>query len=150
MTAFSADYTSVELTAINGAAPRTFVQGNLQGGKVRVNFSVYEADAVDTGKRIEMCRIPKGSRILPNSYIQADALGSSVTLGIGGGLAALDDDKYSAMTAMNTAGKMLTFNATVLADTPITEEYEPIFILTGGAAATGTIACVVFYIPPTD
>jgi hypothetical protein len=112
------------------------------GGALRVQHDTYEASALSSGSTITVARLPKGA-IVHGFHIQHDALGSGVTLALG---VAGATTRYMGATAAATAGHLghETDGAIGGIGVALTEETD-IVITTGGAAATGTIECQVFY-----
>ncbi len=145
------DNKSAELTNVDAGTDLSN-QGTRLGGKVRCQMAVVEAAAIASTKTIEMIRLPKGATII-SGYITADALGSSVTLSVGGqdqdSANANDPDKYLAATSMNTANKRSAFTAPVPAKF-VSDDGEQLYAVVGGAAATGTIIMCVEYIEEID
>ena len=102
--------------------PRTMSNVAEQGGRMRVMYDTYEADGNTStnntganGTIVVVGTLPKGARIW-NIMLQADALGSSVTLSAGYGAHTNSDTDASvsvdlvafiAATAMNTAKEVL-------------------------------------------
>jgi hypothetical protein len=145
------DYKGAELSNVDGGTSLSN-QGTRLGGKLRCAIAEYEADGVAISKTIEMIRLPKGATMI-EGFLSADALGSGVTLAVGGqdqdSTNANDADRYLAATAMNTANKRVALTPPV--PTKLTAENgDQLYITVAGAAATGTIVLVVFYIEEID
>ena len=140
------------------------------GGRMRVMYDTYEADGNtstdNTGKdgtKVVIGTLPKGARVW-NIILQADALGSGVTLSAGyaahtnsstGATVAEDLVAFIAATAMNTAKKVLSMSwaFTAAASTSIDNlGFEcvdnagtDIIVDIDAGNATGTIKSVIFY-----
>lgn len=147
----SYDYKGAELTNVDAGTDLSN-QGTRLGGKLRCAMALYEATAVAATKTIEMIRLPKGATVV-DGYITADALGTGVTLAVGGqdqdDTNANDEDKYLAATAHNTANKRTALTPPV--PTKITDDDgEQLYVTVGTAAATGTIVLCVKYIEEID
>lgn len=143
------DYKGAELTHVDAGADLSN-QGTRMGGKLRCAIATYEAAAVAIDKTIEMIRLPKGATVI-DGFLTADALGTSVTLAVGGQDMdnANDADKYLTATAMNTANKRVALTPPV--PTKITDDDgEQFYVTVAGAAATGTIVLCVKYIEEID
>lgn len=112
------------------------------GGVVRVQHDTYEASGLASGSDITVARLPKGA-IVHGFHIQHDALGSGVTLALGVSGATT---RYMGATAAATAGHLghETDGAIGGIGVELTAETD-IIITTGGASATGTIECSIFY-----
>ena len=140
------------------------------GGRMRVMYDTYEADGNTStdntganGTVIVIGTLPKGARIW-NIILQADALGSSVTLSAGyaahtnsstGATVAVDLVAFIAATAMNTAKKVLSMSwgyNEAASDSIDNLGFEcvdnagtDIVVDIDAAHATGTIKSVIFY-----
>ena len=152
--------------------PRTMVSVAEQGGRMRVMYDTYEAegnsptDENNTGANgtiVVIGTLPKGARIW-NIMVQADALGSSVTLSAGyaahtnsstGASVSADLVAFIAATAMNTAKKVLSMSWAyneAAADSIdnlgfecVDENGTDIIVDIDAAHATNTIKSVIFY-----
>tara|TARA_B100000131_G_C17829053_1_gene496902 strand:- start:4 stop:525 length:522 start_codon:yes stop_codon:yes gene_type:complete len=152
--------------------PTEMVNVAESGGRMRVMYDTYEAeggsptDANNTGANgtiVVIGTLPKGARIW-NIILQADALGSSVTLSAGyaahtnsstGASVSVDLVAFIAATAMNTAKKVLSmswgYNEAAsdsidnLGFECVDDAGTDIIVDIDGAAATGTIKSVIFY-----
>lgn len=115
------------------------------GGILRVQHDTYEAAALSSGSSITVARLPKGA-VVHGFHIQHDALGSSVTLALGVSGATT---RYMGASAAASAGHLghETDGAIGGIGVALTAETD-IIITTGGAAATGTIECTIFYAIP--
>jgi len=151
-------------------SPTEMVSVAQQGGRLRVMYDTYEADGNTAtnnsganGTVIVIGTLPKGARIW-NIIVQADALGSSVTLSAGyaahtnsdsGASVALDLVAFIAATAMNTAKKVLTMSWGLTAAAAqsidnlgfegVDKNGTDIVIDIDAAHATGTIKSAIFY-----
>ena len=133
------------------ATPIVKVSSEVFGGKMRVQHDTFEASSLASGSDITIARVPKNATI-HDVVLKCDALGSSVTLKVGD---ADDDDRYIGVTGTwNVAGQtqsMLSGSSTgapIAAVTGLghrTTAETDILITTGGASATGTIFCWVYY-----
>lgn len=122
------------------ANPAVNVHASEAHGRMRVWYDVFEASSTASGDTITFARMPKGATIW-EVKVMADALGSSVTLKVGD---ASDDDRFITATTMNTANLVTNTNAIAGVGYNYTSQTDLIATV-GGAAATGTIAFMVFY-----
>tara|TARA_A100001015_G_C14604234_1_gene561636 strand:+ start:43 stop:492 length:450 start_codon:yes stop_codon:yes gene_type:complete len=133
------------------ATPIVKVDSENAGGKMRVFHDTFEASSLTSGSDITIARIPKDATI-HDVVLKCDALGSSVTLKVGD---SGDDDRYIGVTGTwNVAGQSQSMQAGSSTGAPIaavtglghrTTAETDILITTGGASATGTIFCWVYY-----
>jgi hypothetical protein len=133
------------------ATPIVKVDSENAGGKMRVFHDTFEASSLASGSDITIARIPKDATI-HDVVLKCDALGSSVTLKVGD---SGDDDRYIGVTGTwNAAGQSQSMQAGSSTGAPIaavtglghrTTAETDILITTGGASATGTIFCWVYY-----
>ena len=148
--------------------PRTMTNVSEQGGRMRVMYDTYEADGNTAtnnsganGTVVVIGSLPKGVRIW-NVMLQADALGSSVTLSAGyaahtnsdtEAAVSLDLVAFIAATAMNTAKKAIHSSwgpqtATSIDNTGfecVDKNGTDIIVDIDAAHATGTIKSAIFY-----
>ena len=148
--------------------PRTMTNVAEQGGRMRVMYDTYEADGNTStnntganGTIVVIGSLPKGARVW-NVMLQADALGSSVTLSAGyaahtnsdtAAAVAVDIDAFIAATAMNTAKKAIHSSwgpqtATSIDNTGfecVDKNGTDIIVDIDAAHATGTIKSAIFY-----
>ena len=148
--------------------PRIMSNVAEQGGRLRVMYDTYEADGNTStnntganGTIVVIGTLPKGARIW-NIMVQADALGSSVTLSAGYDAhtnsdtdASVSQDlvAFSGATAMNTAKKVFntawdSHTAQSIDNTGfecVDKNGTSIIIDIDGAHATGTIKTAIFY-----
>jgi len=148
--------------------PRTMTNVAEQGGRMRVMYDTYEAagnvatdDSGTNGTVVVIGSFPKGVRIW-NVMLQADALGSSVTLSAGyaahtnsdtEAAVSLDLVAFIAATAMNTAKKAIHSSwgpqtATSIDNTGfecVDKNGTDIIVDIDAAHATGTIKSAIFY-----
>lgn len=116
------------------------------GGRVRlVHGSFIPGASIASGSIIELARIPKGARLLPNSMIHFEA-GQSADLTVKVGDSA-DDDRYFAAAAPGASATSITLNANRLGDYILPGE-DIITMTTGGAALTANkkIFFDIFYV----
>ena len=115
------------------------------GGLLRVQRGQYEASGLASGSDITVARLPKGA-VVHGFHIQHDALGSGVTLALGVSGATT---RYLGASAAASAGHLghETDGAIGGIGVELTAETD-IIITTGGASATGTIECTIFYACP--
>ena len=133
------------------ATPIVKVSSEVFGGKMRVQHDTFEASSLASGSDITIARVPKNATI-HDVVLKCDALGSSVTLKVGD---ADDDDRYIGVTGTwNVAGQTQSMLAGSSTGNPIaavtglghrTTAETDILITTGGASASGTIFCWVYY-----
>ena len=150
--------------------PTEMVNVAESGGRMRVMYDTYEADGNTStdntganGTVVVIGTLPKGARIW-NIILQADALGSSVTLSAGYAAhtnsstrASVSADlvAFIAATAMNTAKKVLSMSwgyNEAASDSIDNLGFEcvdnagtDIIVDIDAAHATGTIKSVIFY-----
>ena len=150
--------------------PTEMVSVAEQGGRMRVMYDTYEAagdvatdNSGSNGTVVVIGTLPKGARIW-NIILQADALGSSVTLSAGyaahtnsstGASVSVDLVAFIAATAMNTAKKVLSMSWAyneAAADSIDNLGFEcvdnagtDIIVDIDAAHATNTIKSVIFY-----
>jgi|TARA_R100000479_G_C6356804_1_gene191397 hypothetical protein len=150
--------------------PTEMVDVAESGGRMRVMYDTYEADGNTStdntganGTVVVIGTLPKGARIW-NIILQADALGSSVTLSAGyaahtnsstGASVSADLVAFIAATAMNTAKKVLSMSwgyNEAASDSIDNLGFEcvdnagtDIVVDIDAAHATGTIKSVIFY-----
>ena len=150
--------------------PTEMVNVAESGGRMRVMYDTYEADGNTStdntganGTVVVIGTLPKGARIW-NIILQADALGSSVTLSAGyaahtnsstGASVSADLVAFIAATAMNTAKKVLSMSWAyneAASDSIDNLGFEcvdnagtDIVVDIDAAHATGTIKSVIFY-----
>lgn len=134
----------VNITALD-TKPVVYPSAAQVGGLLRVWHDTYEAAALASGSDIKVARLPKGA-VIHGFHIQHDALGTGVTLALGVSGATT---RYLAATAAATAGHLghETDGAIGGIGVALTAETD-IIITTGGASATGTIECTLFYSIP--
>ena len=135
---------SVKATNITNidASPSVLANAGDVHGSVRVFKDTYEASSLGAGSDITVARLPKGARVV-DIHLKADALGGSVTLAVGD---SADPDRYITATAAANAGVISMHNEGAIGGVGFEQTAETdILITTGGAAATGTIKCMVFY-----
>ena len=150
--------------------PTEMVDVAESGGRMRVMYDTYEADGNTStdntganGTVVVIGTLPKGARVR-NIILQADALGSSVTLSAGyaahtnsstGASVSADLVAFIAATAMNTAKKVLSMSwgyNEAASDSIDNLGFEcvdnagtDIVVDIDAAHATGTIKSVIFY-----
>ena len=138
----------VNITNID-ATPVVKVDSENAGGKLRVFHDTYEAASLASGSDITIARIPTDATI-HDVIVKADALGGSVTLKVGD---SGDDDRYlAAVGTWNAAGQVQSMlGGSTAANTAVaglgyrTTAETDIIITTGGASASNTIYCWVYY-----
>ena len=133
------------------ATPIVKVSSEVFGGKMRVQHDTFEASSLASGSDITIARVPKNATI-HDVVLKCDALGGSVTLKVGD---ADDDDRYIGVTGTwNVPGQTQSMLAGRSTGAPIaavtglghrTTAETDILITTGGASASGTIFCWVYY-----
>ena len=135
-----ADVKGVNMTTLAGGDVDKLEAG-AWGGRVRVRMDSYEASTLAADSTIEVAKLPKGARVLPQSMVMADALGTGVTLSLGN---AGDAEQYLAAVEFNTGGQSKTLDG-IDGICAKLETEETVLITVGAAAATGTIRSVIFY-----
>jgi len=149
-------------------SPAEMVSVAEQGGRMRVIYDTYEAagdvatdNSGSNGTVVVIGTLPKGARIW-NVMLQADALGSSVTLSAGyaahtnsdtAAAVSVDLIAFIAATAMNTAKKAIHSSwgpqtATSIDNTGfecVDRSGTDIVVDIDAAHATGTIKSAIFY-----
>ncbi len=134
----------VNRTKMDTATPADRLSGGEFDGRVKCSIDRYEADGLVAASTIEIGgTIPNGAKILEIA-IQADALGSGVTLAVG------DSDtaaRYISATAMNTGNKVIRIDTIGGRDYVIgtASGDNQLLITTAGNPATGTIEAQIFY-----
>lgn len=92
---------SVNAAIQNAPTPSTLLEAGEMSGKIRLAIGKYTPDGTETaGTVINLAKLPKGARLLPNSFVMFQA-GQNAGLGVkigdddadGVGTAA-DDDRY--------------------------------------------------------
>lgn len=111
-------------------------------GRLRVAYDTYEASSLASGSDITVARLPAGATVY-DIVIVHDALNTSVTLAVGD---SSDADRYITATAAATAGKIvLSEDGAIDGFGYENSSQTDVLITTGGASASGTIKCVVYY-----
>jgi hypothetical protein len=141
---------AVNITNLD-ATPIVKTDSETNGGKIRVSYDNYEASSLASGSDITIGRIPANATIM-DVILKCDALGGSSTLKVGD---SGDDDRYLAVVGTwNAAGQSQSMQAGSSTGAPVTAvtglghrttAETDILITTGGASATGTIFCWVYY-----
>lgn len=147
------DAQSTQLAGLDAAAPKTLEEGPIMGGKVRIKVAGYTATGLVAGKRIELARLPKGCRILPESVVITEDFAASTTMAIGYNQitgATSSDTQFAAQTAVTSAGTKIPFVSTMLGDK--LAEDTSIHILTAGATLTvgKKLKLFLYYVPVID
>lgn len=116
--------------------PANKVDATTWGGRVRYMYDTYEAAAVAQGDTIYLCKLPKGAKVLPQSTLVYDALGSNSALAVGYGTtpAAL-----LASTATTSAGSSNLLSVSLASDADI------FVTVSGTGAITGTVELNLLY-----
>lgn len=114
------------------------------GEKVRCLPETYKADALESGSTIALAKDLKPGDIVVGGAIYYEALGASSTLTVGD---SNDADRYLAVTDSSSAGGT-SFNLVGGINYTIgtNDGDQTILITTGGAAITGTVKAVIFYV----
>jgi len=115
------------------------------GGRVRLIHGVVTTTNGAAGTIIELARLPKGARLLPQSQIHFEAgQNASLTVKVGD---ALDDDRYFAAAAPGASQTSKNLTANVLNDYVCPEE-TMVFMTTGAQALTANkkITFDLFYV----
>ena len=152
---------STAYNSIYQAVPSSLVRANEIGGRLRVAYGVYEASSLASGDVINMFRLPQGARIIEGN-LSHDALGSSTTLSIGhaaytnsgGTSVGLDATHFKAAAATTSAtGQVVCANTLALGKFDLVDIAQAekdnaydVTVTMGGAAGTGTIALVMYYV----
>jgi len=141
--------------------PKEFVKANQISGRIRVAHASFEASSLSADDIIEMFSLPHGARVV-GGYLYFDDLGSGTTMDVGhaaytngaGSTVAADPDEYvdGADTA-TAAGRVdvaatlaLGANSVVDLDQSVIDNEYVVTCTNLGAAATGTIELVMFYV----
>ena len=140
----AADVRGTYNTKVNSPTPENIVDAIAVGGNVKMHYDEYEAASLASGQKIAVGgNLPVGARMV-GGYIVHDALKTGVTLKCGD---AGDDNRYLVAAAAATAGTLeLRAIAGMGYEITGTDDTE-VLIEVGGAAATGTIKIVQFYVP---
>lgn len=136
-----ADYNGVNY-AKSILTPPTILEAGENGGRVRFMYDKYEGTGEAAGSRLLMgTKIPKGARILPQSCLMADDLGTNTTLAVGDGTTA---DRFLAATIFGTAKQQTFFTQQDELGKALTADLQ-LYLTTGTDTITGTIEMFVFY-----
>ena len=108
------------------------------GGRVRiVHGSLPTSSSLASGSIFELVKLPKGSRLLPQSQIHFEAgQNASLTVKIGD---ADDDDRYFAAAAPGTSATSINLTGNRLNDF-VTAGESMVILTTGGASTTANKA----------
>ena len=147
---------SVQKTKWDQNQPKEMIKANELGGRLRVAYALYEASSLASGDVIEMFNLPNGARILKGELVH-DAMGSSTTLSVGhaaytssaGATVALDVDEYKAAAASTSITTVDIAATSALGRNSVVDANEdgiPITVVMGGAAGTGTVELVMYYV----
>tara|TARA_B100001094_G_C18037569_1_gene723357 strand:+ start:404 stop:868 length:465 start_codon:yes stop_codon:yes gene_type:complete len=147
---------SAQKTKWNQNIPSEMIKPNELGGRLRVAYGLYEASSLASGDVIEMFNLPNGARILKGELVH-DAMGSSTTLSVGhaayansaGTTVALDVDEYKAAAASTSITTVDIAATSALGRNSVVDANEdgiPITVVMGGAAGTGTVELVMYYV----
>lgn len=116
------------------------------GGRIRIAHGMVKADTnMPAGTILELVRLPKGARVLPNSMIHLEAgQNASMTICVGDHL---KKDRYLVEVAPGANAKSLALDSNRFADYVIPEEVT-IFATTGKAelAAGKKIVFDILYV----
>jgi hypothetical protein len=117
----------------NAPTPATLLESGICGGKVRCVIAKYTAPDgnVSAGSTLRLAKLPKGARLLPNSFLMFEA-GQNAGLGVRigddddkGTGAAADDDRYlAAATPGASAVKVELSAATNIAAAALLTPYQ--------------------------
>ena len=117
------------------------------GGRVRiVHGSITPASAYAAGSVIELVRLPKGARVLPQSQLHFEAgQNASLTVKVGDGA---DDDRYLAAKAPGATACDVALNGNATGDYRLPAEDVVIRLTTGAQALTANkkISFDIFYV----
>jgi|TARA_X000001388_G_scaffold77212_2_gene77067 hypothetical protein len=147
---------SAQKTKWDQNTPKEFIKANELGGRIRVAYGSYEASSLASGDVIEMFNLPNGARILKGELVH-DAMGSSTTLSVGhaaytnssGTTVALDVDEYKAAAASTSVTTVDIAATSALGRNSVVDANEdgiPVTVVMGGAAGTGTVELVMYYV----
>lgn len=141
--------------------PKEFVKANQIGGRVRVAHASYEAASLAADDVIEMFSLPQGARIV-GGYLYFDDLGTGTTMDVGhaaytdgsGNSVAADADEFlDGQDTASAAGRAdvaatlaLGANSVVDLDQSVIDNEYVVTCTNLGAAATGTIELVMYYV----
>lgn len=141
--------------------PSEFVKANQLAGRIRVAHASYEASSLAADDVIEMFSLPHGARIL-HGYLYFDDLGTGTTMDVGhaaytdssGSSVAADPDEYlDGQDTASAAGRAdvaatlaLGANSVVDLDQTVKDNEFVVTATNLGAAATGTVELVMFYV----
>jgi|TARA_R110000765_G_scaffold202146_2_gene307430 hypothetical protein len=147
---------SVQKTSWDQTTPSKKIKPNESGGRVRVEYALYEAASLASGDVIEMFNLPDGARVLEGTLTH-DAMASSTTLSVGHGAytnaagtaVVLDADEFfaaAASTAITTVAVAAT--SALGRNSVIDANYAgyPVTVTMGGAAGTGTVELQILYV----
>ena len=134
---------SAQKTKWDQNIPKDMIKPNELGGRLRVAYALYEASSLSAGDVIEMFNLPNGARILKGELVH-DAMGSSTTLSV-----ALDVDEYKAAAASTSITTVDIAATSALGRNSVVDANEdgiPVTVVLAGAAATGTVELVMYYV----
>ena len=109
---------STQAAVQNAPTPATMLDAGLVSGKVRLAHGKYTAPDgnVSAGSTINLVKLPKGARVLPNSIIYVEG-GQNAGLGVrvGDDDSTSDDDRYLAASTPGSSETTLSLAKAALA-----------------------------------
>lgn len=138
-----ADVYGVQSTKVYNTTPPEVLPGKYQGAVRRSAHDTYEASGLSAGDKIIVGFIPHGSRLLPETRIDVDALGASTTLQLVA--RKISDDTETELIAAASTSSAATIQPDIdEMHAEIDGDSYLVLVLAGGAA-TGTIKSEVAY-----
>jgi hypothetical protein len=133
------------MSAVKGVNYTLFAAGTILdpgawGSRVQLMYDEYEASGLTAASTITVGVLPAGARLLPQSMIMTDALGTARTLALGDGTTA---NKFMAATSVAAAGSVWL---TAIDQLGVRLAASTNMVLTiAGGTGTGTIKSFIFY-----
>lgn len=142
-----ADVYATNATLALNTSPAELIVSNEWRGNVLVMNDSYEAAAAASGTDIIVGRLTSGNKVLSQSRILTDDLGTGVTLSLA--LRTTDDGTETELLPATDAATAAVIIAATIAEignfpAAVTEEVD-VIVKVGGAAATGTIVSEIYY-----
>ncbi|ANS03920.1 staphylocoagulase repeat protein [uncultured Mediterranean phage uvDeep-CGR2-AD3-C191] len=123
-------------------SPPSKAHASLWGGRLKVQYGLYEASSVGAGSIIYFFKVPANATVW-DINLHFDALGSSSTLAVGD---SGDIDRYIDATDSSSAGAVnMGEGANIDGFGYLNSSETDIYITTAGATISGTIKMSVVY-----
>lgn len=123
--------------------PNELIPANTHGGKLVVYYDTITVSDLEAGSTIYCFRPPKGARWVGVGRVGSTALGTGVTLSVG-----IPGNAVMFMPATSHASATFTWMGNTSQINAFGYEFDgntDVIIVTGGAAATGTIHIVMAF-----